>query len=208
MLGIVPVGSGNGLARHLNLPMRVRKALSLIKKGDYKTIDFGTINDQKFFCTSGVGFDAHIGDVFARSQGRGFVSYLKATLLEFKRYRPERYEISINGTTYLRDAFLITFANASQYGNNAHIAPKAQVDDGKLEVSVMKPFPWIAAPGMGIRLFAKNMDKSRYVETFRGEKIVVKRKKPGVIHYDGEPGKMGEILTVRLIPKGLRVIVS
>src|SRR6056297_1882301 len=203
VLGIIPTGSGNGLARHLKIPMNVRKALVIIKKGHQIKMDFGTINDQKFFCTTGVGFDAHIGHVFSKAQGRGFASYLKATLSEFRRYLPERYEISMNGTTYMRDAFLITFANASQYGNNAHIAPKAQISDGELDVEIMKAFPIVSAPHLGIRLFAKNIDRSRYVETFRCKNIVVKRQIPGVIHYDGEPLEMGEILNIKVIPEGL-----
>ncbi|HKL07538.1 MAG TPA: diacylglycerol kinase family protein [Bacteroidales bacterium] len=208
VLGIIPTGSGNGLARHLKIPMNVRKALVIIKKGHQIKMDFGTINDQKFFCTTGVGFDAHIGHVFSKTQRRGFTSYLKATLSEFRRYLPERYEISMNGTTYMRDAFLITFANASQYGNNAHIAPKAQISDGELDVEIMKAFPIVSAPHLGIRLFAKNIDRSRYVETFRCKNIVVKRQIPGVIHYDGEPLEMGEILNIKVIPEGLNVIVS
>lgn len=207
VLGIVPTGSGNGLARHLKIPMNVKKALEIIKRGHPIKMDFGMINDQKFFCTTGVGFDAHIGHVFSKAHTRGFVSYLKATLSEFKQYRPMRYEISMNGTTYMRDAFLITFANASQYGNNAHIAPKAIINDGKIDVSIMRSFPIISAPNLGTRLFIKTIDKSHYVETFQCKKIVVKRKEPGVVHFDGEPVEMGEILNIKVVPKGLYVIV-
>ncbi|MGC9373531.1 MAG: diacylglycerol/lipid kinase family protein [Bacteroidales bacterium] len=207
VLGIVPTGSGNGLARHLKIPMNIKKALGIIKKGHPIKIDFGMINDQKFFCTTGVGFDAHIGHVFSKAHTRGFVSYLKATLSEFKQYQPMRYEISMNGTTYMRDAFLITFANASQYGNNAHIAPKAIINDGKIDVSIMRSFPIISAPNLGTRLFIKTIDKSHYVETFQCKKIVVKRKEPGVVHFDGEPVEMGEILNIKVVPKGLYVIV-
>ncbi|MDY6800510.1 MAG: diacylglycerol kinase family lipid kinase [Bacteroidota bacterium] len=207
VLGIVPTGSGNGLARHLKIPMNISKALSMLKDGRQIKIDFGTINDQKFFCTTGVGFDAHIGHVFSKAHTRGFVSYLKATLSEFKHYQSVRYEISMNGTTYMRDAFLITFANASQYGNNAHIAPKAKINDGKLDVSIMRSFPIISAPNLGTRLFMKNIDKSHFVETFQCKKIVVKRKEPGIIHYDGEPAEMGEVLNIKVVPNGLNVIV-
>ncbi|MDK2977856.1 MAG: diacylglycerol kinase [Bacteroidales bacterium] len=207
VLGIVPTGSGNGLARHLKIPMNIKKSLGIIKKGHPIKMDFGMINDRKFFCTTGVGFDAHIGYIFSKANDRGFANYLKATLSEFRRYHPERYEISMNGTTYIRDAFLITFANASQYGNNAHIAPKAKINDGKLDVSIMKDFPIVSAPNLGTRLFIKNIDKSHYVETFQCKKIVVKRKKPGVVHFDGEPLEMGEILNIKVVPTGLNVIV-
>ncbi|MFO7829514.1 MAG: diacylglycerol kinase family lipid kinase [Bacteroidales bacterium] len=207
VLGIVPTGSGNGLARHLKIPLKVPKALKVIRDGNQTKIDFGTINNQKFFCTTGVGFDAHIGHVFSKAQGRGFTSYLKATLTEFKNYKPQRYEITMNGTTIMRDAFLITFANASQYGNNAHIAPEAKIDDGKLDVAIMRAFPFVSAPNIGSRLFLKNIDKSQFVETFKCEKIVVKRTNADVVHYDGEPGEMSEMLNIKVVPKGLNVIV-
>ena len=208
VLGIVPFGSGNGLARQLNIPLKADKALDIIKIGNKRKIDYGKINDQNFFCTTGVGFDAHIGHVFDKMEGRGLKNYLKATVSEFRRYTPERYEISMNGITIVRDAFLITFANASQYGNNAHIAPQANVQDGKLEIAIMKSFPLIAAPVIGARLFLKNMDKSVYLETYQSKNIIVKRKSPDVIHYDGEPGEMGKILNIRVIEDGLNVFIA
>ncbi|MFC2104896.1 diacylglycerol/lipid kinase family protein [Bacteroidota bacterium] len=208
VLGIVPFGSGNGLARHLKIPLKPQKALDLIKAGNQIKIDYGKINDQKFFCTTGIGFDAHIGHLFSKMEGRGFSNYIKATVSEFRRYQPKRYEISMNGTTIMRDAFLITFANASQYGNNAHIAPKADIQDGKLEVAIMRSFPLITAPGIGARLFLKNIDKSVYLETYKCNNIIVKRKSPDVVHFDGEPGEMGEILNIKVIPEGLNIFVN
>ncbi len=208
VLGIVPLGSGNGLARHLKIPLKTNKALELIKKGSSQKIDYGKINDQKFFCTTGVGFDAHIGHIFSKLDGRGFGNYLKATLSEFRNYKPNRYEITMNGTTIMRDAFLITFANASQYGNNAHIAPEADIQDGKLEVAILRSFPLFTAPGIGARLFLKNINNSVYLETYQCENIVVKRKSSGVVHFDGEPGEMGQILNVKVVPGGLNVIAN
>lgn len=208
ILGILPLGSGNGLARHMKIPLNPRKAIELIKNAKYKQIDYGKINDQKFFCTTGVGFDAHIGHVFSKLDGRGFSNYIKATLSEFRKYKPQRYEISMNGTTIMRDAFLITFANASQYGNNAHIAPKANIKDGMLDVAILRHFPLITAPGIGARLFLKNMDKSAYIETYRCKNIILKRRNSDVIHFDGEPGEMGEILNIKVVPEGLKIIAS
>lgn len=208
VLGIIPLGSGNGLARHLKIPLKPQKALNLIKQGNQTKIDYGKINDRKFFCTTGVGFDAHIGNVFSKLNGRGFANYIKATISEFRKYQPMRYEISMNGTTIMRDAFLITFANASQYGNNAYIAPHADIKDGKLEVAIMRSFPLITAPGIGARLFLKNIDKSDYVETYQSDNIIVKRNSTDVIHFDGEPGEMGEILNIKVIPSGLNVFVN
>lgn len=208
ILGIIPIGSGNGLARHLKIPLKPLKALNLIKQGNNSKIDYGKINDRKFFCTTGIGFDAHIGHVFSKLEGRGFSNYLKATLSEFRTYQPERYEISMNGTTIMRDALLITFANASQYGNNVHIAPNADIKDGKLEVAIMRSFPMINAPSIGARLFLKNIDKSHYLETYKCKNVIVKRKTPDVVHFDGEPGEMGEILNIKVVPEGLNVFVN
>ncbi len=208
VLGIIPLGSGNGLARHLNIPMKAKKALNLIKEGKQTKIDYGKINERKFFCTTGVGFDAHIGHVFSKLDGRGFSNYVKVTVSEFRRYQPKRYEITMNGTTIMRDAFLITFANASQYGNNAHIAPKADIKDGKLEVVIMRSFPLITAPGIGARLFMKNIHKSVYLETYQCKSIIVKMKSPDVIHFDGEPDEMSEILNIKVIQEGLNVFVN
>lgn len=208
VLGIIPVGSGNGLARHLKIPMNPRKALNLIFKRNILKMDYGKINDRLFFCTTGVGFDAHIGHVFSKTEGRGFANYIKASFSEFVKYEPQRYEIATKEKTLFRDAFLITCANASQYGNNAHIAPKADVNDGKMEVAIMRAFPIINAPVMGARLFLKNIDKSQYLETFSCEELTIRRKQPDVIHFDGEPGEMGEELRIKIIPNGLNVFVD
>lgn len=207
VLGIVPIGSGNGLARHLKIPMNNQKAIDNLKNGKVRKIDFGLINNKKFFCTTGVGFDAHIGSIFSKMEGRGFSNYIKATISEFFRYKAKDYEILLDGQKIHRNAFLITFANATQYGNNAHIAPKAKVDDGVLEVSIMRPFSLIAAPVIGMRLFLKNIHKSRYLENFQCTNITVNRNEPDVIHYDGEPGEMDESLNVKIIPEGLNVIL-
>jgi len=141
-------------------------------------------------------------------EGRGFSNYVKTTVSEFRRYQPQRYEITMNGTTIMRDAFLITFANASQFGNNAYIAPNADIQDGKLEVAIMRSFPIVTAPGMGARLFMKNIHKSAYLETYQCDKIIVKRKSADIVHFDGEPEEMDEILNVKIIPEGLNVFVN
>jgi len=208
VLGIIPTGSGNGLARHLKIPMNATKALNLILKKNHFKMDYGKINDRLFFCTTGVGFDAHIGQIFSQTEGRGFRNYIKASLSEFLKYEPQRYEIETKEKTLFRDAFLITCANASQYGNNAHIAPKAEVNDGKMEVAIMRAFPIMNAPIMGARLFLKNIDKSKYIETFSCEELIIRRQKSGFIHFDGEPGEMGEEIRINIIPKGLNVFID
>jgi diacylglycerol kinase (ATP) len=208
-LGIIPMGSGNGLARHLKIPLRASKALERIKEGKIIDIDYGLINeDNPFFCTCGVGFDAHIGNKFSQTKRRGFSSYFKTTVSEFFKYRPKKYSITFdNGQKIKTKAFLITIANASQYGNNAYICPEADIQDGLLDICVVSPFPKFEAMDIGLRLFSKKIDKSRHVDVFRAKSITLKRKHKGVVHFDGEPCKMGKKLTIRVVPHGLKVVV-
>lgn len=205
-LGIIPCGSGNGLARTLKIPLKPEKAVEVISKM-YKTqIDVGVINSNYFFCTCGVGFDAKIGKKFAKQNTRGFITYVKTTIREYFRYSPKKYILKIDGTKYTRKALLITIANAGQYGNNAYIAPHASLCDGVLEVCVLKPFPLIKSVALGIRLFRKNVDKSKYLEIVEGRSIVFKKKKKRQFHIDGEPIKLEGPVNVGVIPAGLKVI--
>ena len=127
-LGIIPCGSGNGLARHLYIPMSARGALRVLANCHIEALDYGCINGTPFFCTCGMGFDAFVSSKFAQSRKRGFVSYIENTLREGLKYNPDTYDIEIEGETQHYKAFLIACANASQYGNNVYIAPKASMD--------------------------------------------------------------------------------
>lgn len=206
-LGIIPLGSGNGLARHLGIPLHPEKALEVIGRWNLSTIDSGTINGTDFFCTCGVGFDALIGKRFAESHARGLYTYVKLTLSSFMNYKPQDYKLSVDGKEIDTKAFLVTFANAAQYGNNAYIAPKADITDGKLDVSIIKPFKTWNMPGIGRRMFNKTLDKSAYVDTTRGTEIIVERSEPGPVHYDGEPMEMGRSLRIAIEPASVNVIV-
>lgn len=208
IMGIIPVGSGNGLARHLQIPLQPRKAIQLINKQKYLAIDYGLINNMPFFCTCGVGFDALIGEKFAQSKGRGLSNYVKTTIREYFNYKPEMYQITIDNKKKINcPAFLITFANGSQYGNNAYIAPHADISDGKLDMCILSPFKLYEAPGIGIRLFAKNIDKSSLMHSERASNIILERASEGVVHFDGEPSRMGKKLEISLINKGLNVLI-
>lgn len=208
ILGIIPIGSGNGLARHLRIPINIEKAMKLINKGNVEAIDYGRINGKPFFCTCGVGFDAHIGNEFAKNKGRGFITYIKVTISDFFNYRPKKYRLKIDKISKIKTrAFLITFANASQYGNNAYISPTADIQDGKLDICILSPFRLYRALGIGIRLFSKNINRSSLMYTEQAKEVVLKRKKAGVVHYDGEPCEMGKKINVKIVPKGLQVII-
>jgi len=206
-MGIIPLGSGNGLARHLGLPLDAEKAIQVIQKEHNIPMDMGKINEHRFFCTAGVGFDAHIGHVFAQASSRGFNTYLKATLKEYTHYKPQTYTITIDGKQITRKAFLITVANASQYGNNAYIAPQASINDGVFQVVIMHPFPLIAAPKLGLDLFRKKIHTSKYIETYTGKEIYIERPEAGVIHFDGEPAMEQASLHFSIHPQKLRMLI-
>lgn len=207
-LGIIPCGSGNGLARHLFIPMNAEGALRVLSECHVEQLDYGMIDAEPFFCTCGVGFDAFISDRFARSSRRGLASYIENTLKEGLKYRPETYEITVDGERQVYQAFLIACANASQYGNNVFIAPHASMSDGMMDVTLMEPFTVLEAPQIALQLFNKTITSNSRIRTFRCRHLHIRRSAPGVIHFDGDPKLAGEELDVRLVPKGIRMVVN
>jgi diacylglycerol kinase (ATP) len=207
-LGIIPFGSGNGLSRFLNIPMDTQKAIEMLGTGTATTIDSAKLNGQPFFNMAGMGFDAHISEVFSHTKKRGFFSYIESSIREVAKYKSQMYHLEIDGSEYHREAFMLSFANSSQYGNNAHISPHASVQDGLLDVCVIKRFPLWRFFEMGIRMITKTTDKTKYVEIIRGQHISVKRKNPGPVHLDGEPQISGTDVEIVLIPNSLKVIVG
>ncbi|HEX3008071.1 MAG TPA: YegS/Rv2252/BmrU family lipid kinase [Bacteroidales bacterium] len=206
-LAIIPGGSGNGLARHLGLPLKTVEAIAMLNNCEDSPIDYGTINGFPFFCTCGVGFDAHIGNKFAQSKKRGFFTYVKETIYAFFHYRPKKYSLKIDGERNKHQAFMVTVANSGQYGNDAYISPSADIRDGLLDVCIMSPFPKRKAIDIGIRLFRKTIDKSEYVNVIKGKKVTIKRKKKGEVHLDGEPAIMGKKIKIKIVPLGINVLV-
>ena len=206
-LGIIPCGSGNGLARHLHIPMEPKKALEIINDGICDIIDYGKINGTDFFCTCGVGFDAFVSLKFANAGKRGLLTYLEKTLQESLTYQPETYELETEDGTYKYKAFLIACGNASQYGNNAYIAPQATLTDGLLDVTILEPFTVLDVPSLAFQLFNKTIDQNSRIKTFRCKNLRIHRSKPGVIHFDGDPMQADENVNIKIIQKGLRVIV-
>lgn len=207
-LGIIPCGSGNGLARHLYIPMNPDGALRVLAECRIERLDYCKIGDTPFFCTCGVGFDAFISDRFARSHRRGLLSYIENTLKEGLLYKPETYEITIDGERQVFNAFLIACANASQYGNNVYIAPNASMSDGLMDVTLMEPFTVLEAPQIAIQLFNKTIAQNSHIRTFRCRNLHIRRSKPGVIHFDGDPQQAGEELDVQLVPQGISMVVN
>jgi len=206
-LGIIPFGSGNGLARELNIPMDAEKAIDIILKGYSRTIDYGVANDHIFFCTCGFGFDAFISDKFAEEKKRGPLGYVRNILESAVDFKSEEYEITHDEGTITERAFVLTCANASQYGNEAYIAPGASMDDGKMNVSILKPLNALEIPQTTLQLFTKNIDKNSKMTTLITRELMIKRAQAGLMHVDGEPVQTGKDINVKIIHKGLRVLV-
>ena len=207
-LAIIPCGSGNGLARHLMLPMDAGKAIKIINMCEIHELDYGIINEKPFFCTCGMGFDAFISMKFAEAGKRGLTTYLENVLKEGLKYEPETYEIEDETGKKRYKAFLISAANASQYGNNAYIAPQASMSDGKLDVIIMEPFDVLEAPQISIDMFNKTLDKNSKIKTFKTQHIHVSRKEPGLIHYDGDPVMTDADVDISIVSKGIKMVVN
>lgn len=205
-LGIIPLGSGNGLARHLHISMNASKAIEAALQEEPQLIDTASINGKVYLCTAGVGFDALISNKFAAAGSRGLRTYAQISIKEYFNYTPQTYKITIDGVTYSREAFLITVANAAQYGNNAYIAPKASIQDGLLDVVVVSPFPLIESPTFAARMFLKTIDASKYTECFTGHNITIERQHDDYVHFDGEPDTMPATLNFKIVPASLSVI--
>ncbi|MBL7909688.1 MAG: YegS/Rv2252/BmrU family lipid kinase [Bacteroidia bacterium] len=207
-LGIIPAGSGNGLARSLGLPMKTELALDKIIEGKTRVIDSGEVNNMPFFCTSGVGFDAHIGNLFATSVKRGLKSYVKIIWKEFSSYKPKTYKLKYNNVEIERTAFLITVGNAGQYGNDFYIAPGAVMNDGLFHVSILRPFKFYEVFGLLSKILRRKADTSKLIETFACSKLIIERQEKDVIHFDGEPAFEKETVVFEINPNGLSVIVG
>jgi YegS/Rv2252/BmrU family lipid kinase len=206
-LGIIPLGSGNGFARHLKISLNYQKANQIAQSGEIISSDHGMLNGKPFFCTAGTGFDAQVGQRFAQIGRRGFVSYAQASFMEYFNYSPQSYKITIDGKTFSRRAFMITFANTSQWGYNAYIAPDASLNDGLIDLVIVSPFSFMIAPIIGLQVFTKNLCNSRKIEVYRAREATVERDKAGYVHLDGEPLDEGKMLNVKAIPGKLKIIV-
>jgi YegS/Rv2252/BmrU family lipid kinase len=208
VLGIIPAGSGNGLSNYLHIPHIVKQAIEVIQHNFIRTIDAGKLNDQYFFCTCGIGFDALVGHDFAQGNQRGLPGYVRSALKQFIHYKPKKYRLNIDGQKQKIRAFLITIANAGQYGGNFYISPGAKIDDGLLDICIVKPFPKAAVLPLGIKFIGKRIDQSPYLEVVRGKKVTLRgRKKKQYIHYDGEPMVVPGKIKIQILPGALKVLV-
>lgn len=206
-LGIIPCGSGNGLGRHLGIPGPGRGAFRTLLDGEIRAIDTGIANGIPFFNAMGVGFDAEISHQFNLLTRRGLEAYARTAMNTLFRFHPELYTLRAGDTLLRTPAFIISVANSDQYGNDCFIAPGAQVDDGRLDVTVLKKVGLFNAVPLAIRLFTKAIDGSRSVARLQGAHFVIERATPGLVHTDGETHETTAQIEITVRPRSLRIIV-
>ncbi|MBV8520311.1 MAG: diacylglycerol kinase family lipid kinase [Acidobacteria bacterium] len=206
-LGILPIGSGNGFARHLGLPVEPRRSLASCSAGTLVTIDTAEVNGTPFLGIMGIGFDALVAHRFAASHVRGLWTYVQEGARAFRSFESETYELAWNSETLRDEALLVAIANAGQYGNNARVAPLASVRDGLLDVVVVRAPSLLRAPWMIAQLFRGTFHRARGVTNVRAAEITIRRASEGAAHLDGEPVMLPAELRIRVRPQSLRVLV-
>lgn len=207
-LGIIPCGSGDGLALHLGISRNPGKAVRVLNGDCLARIDTARLDGRPFFCTAGVGLDADVAFAFARSSRRGLGTYISTAWDRWMhRSRSSRYTVETDTETWSGQAVIVTVGNANQWGNQARIVPKASLRDGLLDVTVVEPFATWEIPFLALRLMTGRTDSSRRVRTFRSAQVHIRRDRSGPAHYDGDPFEAGVDLALETVPGSLDVVV-
>lgn len=206
VMGILPIGSGNGLARHLNLPFNVKDNIGLISNGKIVMMDAIRINDKLSVNISGLGFEAHVADVFSKRSNRGLWGYLSTIFKTVFSYKSFDVSILADGFKHEQNVFSLAIANASQYGNNVFIAPEASVNDeaGNL-VLIQKP-PLLKAMVALPALFQKKIHTSTFIHNIKFKQATIHTLNVAW-HVDGEPCGHTHIFNIEVIPAALMVLI-
>lgn len=206
-LAILPVGSGNGLARHLNIPLSIAEAIKNINKSKMIEMDTVKVNDKSFLGVGGYGFDAVVAKKFDTHTKRGLRGYVYLAIREFFKYNPINVSIDMDGSIKTLPVVLCTVANSSQFGNGFTVSPKSDVTDGKIELCILKPFSFWNVPSILFNFLRKKSDRSRFSEitSFKKAKITLSK---SIAHYDGEPFEVNDELNIHVVPKSLKILVG
>ncbi|NML36461.1 diacylglycerol kinase family lipid kinase [Chitinophaga sp. G-6-1-13] len=209
-MAILPLGSGNGLARALKIPLDIDKALRLIVNNKQRPIDVGYANEHLFLSNAGVGFDALIAEQFKHTKKRGLVGYAKLVLKSFSSYNPEAYHISIDGRQLDEKAFLLTVANGNQFGYEFKLAPGASVFDGQLDLCIMPPVRFYHLLPVSFHSLIGNIDKTRYLKHLTGKEITIRSSSLQYLQVDGDAVPINGDGMVRLSvkPAAIKVVVN
>jgi diacylglycerol kinase (ATP) len=208
VMGILPKGSGNGLARHLALPMDFKQSLQLISSKNVIAMDTFSVNGLLSVNVSGVGFDGHVASLFGKDGKRGFVGYSRLVLKEFLSFNEFSFDVELDGEKLTKKSFIVALANSSQFGNNARVAPQASVCDQLLDVCFVKKVPAYKAVSFGYSMFTGQLDKSALVEIKKAKSIKLRFAEPMAFHIDGEAQPAARELDVEVNPASLRMILT
>lgn len=206
-MAIIPVGSGNGLARHLNIPLSVKEAILCINDGKYIHMDTVKVNDKSFIGIGGYGFDAVVAKEFDKGKKRGLLGYVMTVIREFFKYNPLNVSIDVDGKVKTLPVMLCTVANSSQFGNGFTVSPDSDVTDGELELFILKPFSLWSAPKIAYNFFRKKTQNAKFGEIIRFKNARIKLSEK-IAHYDGEPIDVTDELSVSVVPKSLHILVG
>lgn len=204
-LGIVPIGSGNGLARHLHISLRPSEAIKAIREDGIVAVDSATVNGRPFFCTAGIGFDAQVAADYAKAGTRGLLTYAVEAVHDWTTYKPEEYAIETEEGVVETRALLITCGNANQWGNDFYITPQASLRDGKLDLAIVKPTTLSSNFKMLHQLRSKTLSDNPDVVYLRSSFFRIKRREEGAAHFDGEETSLGKEIVLQCMPASLRV---
>jgi diacylglycerol kinase (ATP) len=207
VLGVLPMGSGNGFAKELGFRTNIRSLLKDIKKAESHPVDIIRINDQLCLNVAGVGLDSFVAHSFDKLKTRGFWSYAWAILVNFINLKPVHVRLEIPGEELIsEDLFVLTIANTRQFGNNAYIAPEARPNDGVIDIVLIKPFPKIISPVFIYRLMRGTLKNSKYVRYIKTDKSFIIHTDETRFHIDGEPVEISGDITVSIKEKNLKVL--
>lgn len=208
-LGVIPAGSGNGLARHLKVPLNIKSAIERINNFQPENYDTGTVNDIFFVGTAGFGFDGYIAELFDKFPKRGFLSYAKLIAREYKKYKPSTYLIEIDGKKIEQEALICAVANSSQFGNGFTISPGSNMQDGTMELVLVKKFPFIETMAIGTKFFTQSIHKSKYFSSFQFKndiQVKIKNHDHSFYHVDGEPLEGRQDFQIKISQKSLKIL--
>jgi YegS/Rv2252/BmrU family lipid kinase len=206
-LGVIPLGSGNGFARHFGIALQASRAIQQLNHSHVQAMDTGHLNQKPFFNVSGIGFDGQISKTFAEQNTRGYITYARCVVEELQTYRPKKFSYVLDGREVEGTYFLIAFANTSQYGNNAVIAPQADTQDGLLDMVIVKPFPPLYLPAFTMMSLFRALHHSPYVEIVRTDSVLLHNLEEAPVHIDGEFISLDRQIKVGLERASLQVMV-
>ncbi|HKK43237.1 MAG TPA: YegS/Rv2252/BmrU family lipid kinase [Bacteroidales bacterium] len=207
ILGVLPLGSGNGFAKEFGFNLNLRSLLSDIKRADSLKIDVIEVNEKLCLNVAGIGLDSFVAHSFHTLKLRGFLPYVWLTLKTFLRLRPFNVIITLGDEEpFSEELYVLTIANTRQFGNNAYIAPEAKPNDGIIDIVLIRPFPKILGPLFIIRLFTKRINRSKYVIHIKTDKEITVQTDETRFHIDGEPLKISGKVVIKVKKEVLKVL--